>query len=107
MNGPLSIRFKKDNLILKMVRKEVLHDKDIDCYFFECPHCDQLIQVFRSEINCSIFRHALTKDYSQINPHLPKDLCDKLVLEGTIFGCAKPFRFFNGNPPYVEDCDYI
>lgn len=90
-----------------MVKKQVSYDQDNDCYFFECPHCDQLTQVIRSEINCSIFRHATTKDFSQINPHLPKDLCDELVSKGLVFGCAKPFRFFNSEQPYVEDCDYI
>jgi hypothetical protein len=43
-----------------------------------------------------------------VNPHLPKAICDALVAEGKVLGCAKPFRFFfspQGN--FVDICEYI
>lgn len=80
-------------------------------YVFTCPHCSDMIQVLEKELNCCIFRHATYKDsMKQVNPHLPKEQCDKLILEGTVLGCCKPFRFFKGNDgvkSYVAKCDYI
>jgi hypothetical protein len=77
-------------------------------YTFECPHCDMFIQVLKGETACCIFRHATYKNTTQqIGPHTSKAECDRLVEGGLVDGCAKPFKFFDNNPPYVEVCDYI
>lgn len=59
----------------------------------ECPHpdCKQTIEVV--EMNCRIFRCGVFKhDFKQIDPHLPKEQCDKLVADGVIYGCGRPFQ---------------
>ena len=88
---------------------EVITDKDTNSYIFPCPHCQVLIQVLRDQVNCKIFRHAYYKDsLRQIDPHTPKDLCDRLVKEGRVYGCAKPFQLvFQGETVRVEKCGYI
>src|SRR5579884_1754520 len=74
-------------------------------YCFECPHCGGEIQVPKSWIACTIFRHAImAKDGTLFNPHAPKEMCDKAVADGTIRGCGKPFKF---NGSLVEKCDYV
>lgn len=88
------------------------HTKEVveidDLYVFECPHCNLIIQVKTSEVNCKIFRHAVYKNnMTQINPHTTKDICDNLLKTGIIYGCTKPFKFIYGPPHYVEICDYI
>ena len=51
----------------------------------QCPNCYEYIVVKKSELNCKIFRHGVFKDtYTQIDPHLPKLQCDKLVSENKI-----------------------
>ena len=70
-----------------------------------CPHCEQSIEVL--SLNCGIFRCGVFKNdiNIQINPHLNKIECDKLVQNNLIYGCSKPFKInTNGN---VEKCDYI
>ena len=45
----------------------------------------------------------------QLNPHLPKKECDRLVDEGAIWGCGKPFMLHFGNTGKVErvtSCGY-
>jgi hypothetical protein len=40
-------------------------------YIFECPHCEGIIMVAVNEVNCTIFRHCVSKsDFQQINPLL-------------------------------------
>jgi len=85
------------------------NDKD-DTLFFECPYCKMYIIVYKNEINCKIFRCGYYKhNYVQIDPHLPKIECDKLVHQNSIFGCAKPFKLCTSdNILYtVEKCEYI
>ncbi len=73
-----------------------------------CPHCENKISIMSNEINCGIFRHGLLKrDYSQINPHETKDICDRLYENGEIFGCGKPFRLLAGEKYEAIKCDYI
>ena len=89
-----------------MVRKNILFIDDF--YLFECPHCNQMITVLKSETNCRIFRHGVYKhNLQQINPHLDKRNCDKLFEEGKIIGCGKPFKIFLENNMYAEECGYI
>lgn len=73
----------------------------------ECPHCKYPVEIL--EINCAIFRHAVLKVTGvQINPHTSKIDCDKLVEEGRIYGCGKPFRIIKINNAYnAIICDYI
>jgi len=75
-----------------------------------CPHCNILILIYKNEINCSIFRHGVMKNnMQQIDPHLPKEECDRLAKDGLIIGCGKPFRLVtNKEEEYTAiKCDYI
>ena len=80
-----------------------------DHIIIKCPHCQEYIFVYLKEFNCKIFRHGVFKDtYTQIDPHLSKLQCDKLVSENKIYGCGKPFRLIIDGKNYkTEICDYI
>lgn len=68
-----------------------------------CPHCEKYVEIL--ELNCKIFRHGIyKKDYAQINPHLPKNICDFLTDNELIYGCGKPFMIVD-DKPFI--CDYI
>lgn len=68
-----------------------------------CPHCKEYAII--EQINCTIFRHAVYKNNLQpINPHAPKEECDRLLANDEIYGCAKPFKY---DGKTVEICDYI
>ena len=70
---------------------------------FKCPHCSGEIQILA--INCNVFRHAQYKSNGeQINPHASKEVCDLLIKEGLVNGCAKPFQIINGT---ITKCDYV
>lgn len=74
-------------------------------YEFACPHCQGTIVVFPADIRCTIFRHATYRNNGNpIPPHTPKEECERLVREGIVWGCGKPFRF---DGTHVEICDYI
>ena len=69
----------------------------------ECPHCK--ISIIVEEINCGIFRCGIYKDtYLQVEPHLPKEECDTLKKNDSIYGCGKPFQIKNLQ---LIKCDYI
>lgn len=87
-----------------------------------CPHCLQNIII--EKVNCGIFRHGVLKNTgAQINPHLPKDACDRLKQNDVIYGCGKPFKLIksilkkedniqsnekNDKEKYIAvKCDYI
>ena len=91
-----------------MLNNKVMY-QDKDVYIFNCPHCNDIVTVNKNEINCCIFRHAVYKKGKQVNPHLSKEKCDKLINENKIYGCCKPFRFIykKDGKHYVEKCDYI
>lgn len=77
---------------------------------FNCPHCNDIIIIFENELNCRIFRHGVYKhNYQQINPHLSKDQCDKIIND--IYGCGKPFKIIDDlntiNKYNIVICDYI
>ena len=73
--------------------------------FIECPHCGTSIEIVK--LNCRIFRCGVYKKTGkQINPHLPKEDCDRLCSEDAIYGCGKPFRITE-DECIVEKCDYI
>jgi len=69
----------------------------------KCPHCDGDIQIL--QINCGIFRHGVYKDGRQLDPHASKELCDQVVKDNLVYGCAKPFKISPGGK--AEKCDYI
>jgi hypothetical protein len=67
---------------------------DGDFYVIECPYCADYIQIHKREINCSIFIHGVyIQTGEQVNPHLDKQVCDKLVTDKQIYGCGNQFRF--------------
>ena len=72
-----------------------------------CPHCTGSISV--EQLNCGIFRHGIFKDSGkQIDPHLNKIECDKLINQNLIHGCGKPFQIIKVNDKYeIKICDYI
>ena len=77
---------------------------------FECPWCEEFVVVGKNEINCCIFRHGTFKGTGeQINPHMPKEECDRLKSLDLIYGCSKPFRvILKDDEKYlVSECDYI
>lgn len=85
-------------------------------WFGVCPQCECFIEIGENEINCGIFRHAYLFENQngkiilrdQINPHTPKEECERLLNENKVLGCAKPFRVVrNGNKCFTEICDYI
>jgi len=77
-------------------------------YTFNCPHCGGVIQVIADETACCIFRHAVYKcSFQQINPHTSESDCKRLVDQGMVVGCARPFKLIIGNPTRVSICDYI
>ena len=75
----------------------------------QCPHCNQWVYLPKQEFNCKIYRHGILKsNYTQIDPHLPKDICDKLKQNDLIYGCGKPFQIIMSGDKYlIEKCDYI
>ena len=83
----------------------VIHDKESDIFYFACPHCELLCQVPRTEIRCTIFRHAVfKKDMTFVPPHAPKEECEMWLKKNLVWGCTKPFKF-DGRT--VEKCSYI
>lgn len=84
---------------------KIFFDRESESYFFNCPHCGDMIQVLKSEIRCKIFRHGVYKEnLKQVPPHSKKSLCDKLREENLVYGCCKPFKF---DGEKVEICGYI
>ena len=79
-----------------------------DFYNFDCPNCKSEIIVHKTELNCHIFRHGVLKDtYKQVDPHLCKEECDRLVKEDKVFGCCKPFEVIRNNQGlFAVKCDY-
>lgn len=75
----------------------------------KCPTCELQILIFKNDINCAIFRHGIIKSSGeQMNPHTPKEICDKLFEQNLIIGCGKPFRIISSNNQFnAEICDYI
>lgn len=74
-----------------------------------CPSCGGCVVVYHTEKNCRVFRHGVYKDtFVQINPHLSKEECDRLVNKKKIIGCGRPFRIVFVKDNWVAElCDYI
>lgn len=74
---------------------------------FKCPHCYDFIMVRTTEVNCTIFRHAVFKGTDQpVSPHLPEEQCELLVENDSVYGCCKPFRL-DLVTMKVFKCEYI
>jgi len=73
----------------------------------QCPHCKEYILIYKSEINCSIFRHGVLKsDLKQISPHATETECINLSSMNFIYGCGLPFKI-NCETMKPEICGYI
>lgn len=85
-------------------------DEDI---IVPCPHCQHDIIVAKRAIRCGVFRHGVYKATGRpIAPHTKKELCEQLVAEDKVYGCAKPFRIVvdKSSEPWkytTEVCGYI
>lgn len=92
-------------------------DEKNGLYVFNCPHCGMGVEVEKNQVNCCIFRHGaffsktpegVIIPTTQMNPHTPKEECDRLFSEGLIVGCGRPFRLVPKGVEYeVQVCDYI
>jgi hypothetical protein len=107
-----------DHVLGYLLGGKVTFDPAQQLYRFRCPHCLQRVEVLKNQIACQIFRHAFYYQLhpqrgliltQQISPHMPKAQCDRLVAQGKVVGCAKPFKFVYGpdGNHHVEECDYI
>lgn len=78
-------------------------------HIFKCKHCNDDFIVNKNDFNCMILRHGVYKNNMvPMNPHTPKDECDKLSVEGEIFGCGKPLKIITSDNGFdVIICDYI
>jgi hypothetical protein len=71
-----------------------------------CPHCK--VPIIIEKINCGIFRHGEFKNGKHMDPHLPKEACEKLVKNDLIYGCGKPFQIITKEQEYETIiCEYI
>ena len=75
--------------------------------FLECPACKINLEII--ELNCCIFRCGIIKkSFKQIDPHLSKIECEKLIKNDEIYGCGSPFQVIKNNEEYKTIiCDYI
>jgi hypothetical protein len=83
---------------------------DEQSFILNCPHCQEFLMIHKEEIKCAIFRHGIYNDSLEpIDPHTPKNICEKLVEEKKIYGCGKPFQLFIdvSGQPFTQECDYI
>jgi len=74
-----------------------------------CPSCKNLIQIFKKDFNCKIFRHGVYKNtLKNIDPHANKEFINKLLKQKNIIGCGIPFILkIKDKKYYTEICDYI
>lgn len=80
-----------------------------DYYTVICPSCQDLVIIYKNELNCRIFRHAVYKNSMHpIPPHASKEECDRLAESGEVYGCTKPFRVEgDGEKVFAIACEYI
>ena len=74
-----------------------------------CPHCSNIIIIYKKDINCAIFRHGVfITSLEQMNPHTSQILCEEYIREKIIYGCGRPFILKkNDTNYYAEICGYI
>jgi len=84
---------------------------DDPLFIFKCPNCLSYAACYKSDIRCTIFRHACFKrNMLPVNPHASKEALDLLIKQDLIYGCAKPFRLIlnkDGNDVTPIKCGYI
>jgi hypothetical protein len=71
-------------------------------HYFACPHCGVAISV--EVVACGIFRCGVLKNGQPVPPHADRATCERLVKQGKVWGCAKPFKF---DGRVVVECDYV
>lgn len=81
-------------------------------HIFTCLHCQEPFVIAHKDFNCRILRHGVYKNTLQpIDPHANKEVCDKLVDDGLIYGCGKPLQIVdssaNVNTYDLAICNYI
>ena len=78
--------------------------EELDYQLFDCPVCQLPLQIFKREIDCAIFRHAIMKNGTIVGSHASKEEIDKLIATDSIWGCGAPIRLIGDK---LEKCDYI
>jgi len=76
--------------------------------FVSCPTCGVTVEVV--ELNCKIFRCGIFKATGQqLNPHAPKQECDRAKQMDLIHGCGSPFivRQDDQGQLHADNCGYI
>jgi hypothetical protein len=82
-------------------------------WYFECPHCQGMVEIPANDFACRIFRHGVYRANGlSIPPHLGKNECEELVKNNKVWGCAKPFQLIRqGTTPQQQEqcvaCDYV
>ena len=77
-----------------------------DYLVLKCPHCNDLVFIYLSELNCRIFRHGVfKKGFVGVYQHSTKAECEQYVKDDLIVGCGKPFLIDETLNAVV--CDYI
>lgn len=84
-------------------------DQAIGLLIYNCPHCSLPITTAIGELACCIFRHGSNmKTNQQVQPHAPKEECDRFAQDPDYVGCCKPYKIVPDSGKYtVEICDYI
>jgi len=65
--------------------------EEVSLYRFECPWCCGNIEVEKNQLNSRVFRHAVSKSGTPVDPHCPEKVMKQLIAEG-INGCGMPFN---------------
>lgn len=50
-------------------KQPVFDDEEAGVFIFACPHCREITQVLKNQINCQIFRHASHFVWLPWTPH--------------------------------------
>lgn len=115
MQTTLTVSTLMGNSVIPEINKSEIKStlnikQDQEYIIVTCPHCGDLIQIYKKELNCRIFRHGVyKKNNQQIPPHLDKLKCDRLASQQLIHGCGKPFRIIrdSNGQENIQICDYI
>jgi len=104
----LKLKTKIINQLKLLSQSEEMSSEEIDEEYIvvNCPHCEDTIIIYKNEINCRIFRHAVYKKSKRpVNPHLSESKCKSLIKSKKVYGCCKPFKLNDSDK--AEICDYI
>lgn len=80
-----------------------------DYCIFNCPTCSCMIQIFKKDLNCHIFRHGIFKSNGkQINPHSDEKTVLGYISQDLIYGCGHPFKIENKDSKLaISVCEWI